>query len=91
MTEVFTEVIAAFEGSTTRASADVFGLETVINRSDVGFLEFATSALESLSFGSLPLTLTTTFITSMTTTIESGSADPHTLRGLNLALVADGG
>lgn len=91
MTEIFAEVIATFERSTTRARADVLGLEAVINRSNVSFLKFAALTLESLSFSSLPLTLATTFITSMTTAVESGSANPHTLRGLNLALVTDGG
>jgi hypothetical protein len=91
MTEVFAEVVAAFEGSTTRARTDVLGLEAIVDRSNVSFLEFATLTLESLSFGSLSLAFATAFITSMATTIESDSADPHTLRRLNLALVTDGG
>lgn len=91
MTEILAEVITAFEGSTTRACADVLSLEAVINRSNVSFFELATLALKSLSFSSFALTLATAFITCMTATVESGSADPHTLRRLNLALVTDGG
>ena len=91
VTEVFAEVVAAFEGSTTRTRTNVLGLEPVINRSDVSFLKFATLTLEGLSFRSLALALATAFVASMTTTVESGSANPHTLRRFDLALVTNGG
>jgi hypothetical protein len=89
--KIFAEVVAAFERSATDTSTNVLSFKAIIYGSNVSFLKLATLALDGLSFGSLSLTLTTALVASMTTTIESRSADSHTLRRLSLTLVADSG
>jgi hypothetical protein len=88
--KILAEVVAAFERSATDTGTNVLSLKAVVHRSNVGFFKLATLALDGLSFSSLSLALATALVTSMTTTVEGGSADSHTLRRLSLALVANG-
>lgn len=90
MAEVLTEVVAAFERSTTRTSTDVLSLKAIIDRSNVSFLELTALALDGLSLGSLTLAFATALVTSMAATVESSSADSHTLGRLDSALMTDG-
>jgi len=89
--KIFAKVVAAFERSATDTGTNVLSLKAVIHGSNMGFLKLTTLALDGLTFSSLSLALATALVASMTTTIEGGSADSHTLRRLGLALVADGG
>lgn len=88
--EIFAEVVATFKRSTTRASTDMLSLKAVIDRPNVSFLELTALALDRLSLGSLSLTFATALVAGVTATVESSSADSHTLRRLNPALVTDG-
>lgn len=87
--EIFAEVVATFERSTTRTSTNMLSLEAVIDRSNMSFLKLTALALDGLSFGSLSLAFAATLVTGVAATVESSSADSHTLRGLNVALMAD--
>jgi len=89
--KIFAKVVAAFERSATDTGTNVLSLKAVIHGSNMGFLKLTTLALDGLTFSSLSLALATALVASMTTAIESGSADSHTLRRFGLALVADGG
>ena len=89
MAKVLAEMVAAFERSTTRTSTNVLSLKAVIDRSNVCIFQLTALTLHSLSFTSLPLTFAAAFIASMTTTVQGSSAYSHTLRRLNLTLMAD--
>lgn len=91
VTEILTKVVAALERSTTWASANMLSFKAVVDGANMSFFQLASLALHGLSFASLPLTFTTAFVTSMTTTVESSSAYSHTLRRFNLTLMADCG
>ena len=89
MAEVLTEVVSTLERSTTWTSADMLSLKAVIDGSNVCIFQLTALTLHGLSFTSLPLTFATAFIASMTTTVQGSSAYSHTLRRLNLTLMAD--
>ena len=90
MIELLASVVSALERASACPCTYVLSFESVVHcsRSKINRSVFA-SAL--LSFNRLALPGTTTFLTRMTTAIESSSAYSHAKRRFKIALMADGG
>lgn len=88
--ELFTNVVAALERSTTLTGADMLCFDSIIDGA-VSSVQWTLLLLGRLALNSFALTRAATLLTSMSSAIKIRSAYSSTLRLLLMTLMADGG